>query len=252
MNRILYFVLMMLLIDTLGSTDIHAQESSGQLWFCWEATVHPDLESRFVELQASYHNTLKEHGFPYSMYTWNDSEFGYYFFYPVDSYEDKSAIYAALGEAVPSWGEDNWNRMWETVQSHRTYFLKALPEITYQPQNPRLDQMEMPYAYWDILYVIPGKEATFTELMKKLGALEKDVNYDDPIQMLTGDVGYEGSVYIGALKGKDAIDFRTSNQRMTDLIGEEWMDIFRKALTLTWKRESKEFWYLPDLSYFPE
>ena len=251
MNRILPFVSMMLLIATLGIADINAQESSGQLWFCWEATVHPEMESQFVELQIGYHRTLKDLGFPYPMYTWNDSKFGYYFFYPVDSYEDKSAIYAALRDAVSSWGEDNWNRMWETVQSHRTYCLQSLPEISYQPKNPRLDEMEMPYAYWDILYVKPGKEIQFTELMKKLLALEKEVDYDDPIQMFTGDLGFEGSVYIGALKGIDPIDFRASNQRMIDLIGEEWIEIFRKALTLTWKRESKEFWYLPDLSYFP-
>ena len=186
------------------------------------------------------------------MYTWTDGKFGYYVFYPVDSYDDKTAIYDALGDAVPTWGEENLNRMWETVMSHRTYFLQSLPEISYNPEQPRLDEMDMPYAYWDILYVRPEKEMEFVELIKKLQILQQDQGFDDPVQMLTGDIGYEGSVYIGALKGKDPVDFRVQNQKMWELMGAEGSAIFQKMMSLLRKRESKEFWYSEELSYIPE
>lgn len=68
----------------------------------------------------------------------------------MDSYDDKTGIFDALGDAVPTFGGENFNRMWETVVSHRTYFLQSLPELSYIPEKPRLDVMDMPYAYWDI------------------------------------------------------------------------------------------------------
>lgn len=227
-------------------------EPKGQLWFCWEATVNPSLKSQFIDFQVDFHSLFKENGFPYTMYTWTDGNFGYYFFYPVDSYDDKSLIYDALWAVVPTWGEENFNRMWETVMSHRTYFLRSLPEISYTPEKPRLDAMDMPYAIWDILYVKPEKEMEFVEQVKKLSVLQYAQNFDDPVQMLVGDIGYEGSVYIGALKGKDPVDFWSQNQKMWELLGDEGAVIFQKMGSLVRKREFKQFWYSEELSYIPE
>ena len=112
--------------------------------------------------------------------------------------------------------------------------------------------MDMPYAYWDILYVKPGKEMEFVELVKKLRVLQQAQSFDDPVQMLAGDIGYEGSVYIAALKGKDGVDFRIQNQKMWELMGDEGAAIFQKMGSLLRKRESKQFWYLEKLSYFPD
>ena len=253
MKRFITIFIIALLLAIIGNIDTIAQEeNNGQLWFCWEATVNPSLESQFIDLQLDLQSKLKEHGFPYTIYTWTDGQFGYYFFYPVDTYDDKIRIFDAFGDAVLTFGEDNFNRMWETVQSHRTYFLKSLPEISYKPEEQRLDVMDMPYAFWDILYVRPEKDGEFVELMKKLVVLQQAQGFDDPIQMLSGDIGFEGSVYIGALKGKDGIDFRTQNQKMWELLGEDGSAIFHNMLSLLRKRESKQFWYSEKLSYFPE
>jgi hypothetical protein len=253
MKRFVTIFIIALLLATLGNTDTIAQEeNNGQLWFCWEATVHPEMQNQFIDLQLDLQSKLKEHGFPYTFYTWTDGQFGYYFFYPVDSYDDKTGIYDALGKIIPQTGEVSFNRMWETVMSHRTYFLHAPSEFSYIPDQPRLDVMDMPYAYWDILYVKPEKEMEFVELLKKLVIIQQDQKFDDPVQMLLGDIGYEGSVYIGALKGKDGVDFRVQNQKMWKLMGEEGSAIFQKMMSMLRKRESKQFWYSEELSYVPE
>jgi len=253
MKRIVFSFLFIALWAVFGSINASAQEGEkGQLWFCWEATVHPELQMEFVKLQFDFHSKFKEAGFSYPLYTWTDRHFGFYFFYPVDSYDDKSKIYRELWDVIPTWGEDNLSMMWEAVESHRTYFLQSLDEISFTPENQRLDELDMPYAYWDILHVTPAKEIEFVELMKKLMALQQAQNFDDPVQMLTSDIRYEGSVYIAALKGKDPVDMRLQNQKMWGLLGDEGGAIFQKMLTLLQKRESKEFWYLEDLTYIPD
>ena len=48
------------------------------------------------------------------------------------------------------------------------------------------------------------------------------------------------------------MDFRTQNQKMWELMGEDATAIFRKWMTLLRKLEHKEFWYVGELSYIPE
>lgn len=233
MKRIVSSCVLIVLMATIGCIVASAQEAQkGQLWFCWEATVHPEMQSQFIDLQNDFHSKFKEHGFPYTMYTWTDRHFGYYFFYPVDSYDDKSQIYDALWATLTTGGEENFNRMWLMVMSHRTYFLQSLPELSYNPEQPRLDAMDIPYAYWDILYVKPEKEMEFVELNKKLQGLHQAQSFDDPVQIFAGDIGYEGSVYIAGLVGKDAVDFRVQNQKMWEQMGDEGAAIFEKMKSL--------------------
>ena len=211
-------------------------EPKGQLWFCWEATVNPSLNSQFIDLQTDFHAPFKENGFPYTISAWWDNNFHYYFFYPVESYDDKNRIYEALGAIVQQWGEEKFNKMWETVVSHRTYFLRSQPETSYAPEEPRLTNDETTFAIWDIFYVIPGKENEIYALNKELSALIRSKNFDDNVQMLTGDIGFEGSTLIGVLYGKNPADFWSQNRKMWDLLGEEGQEIFQKWMSFVRKR----------------
>jgi hypothetical protein len=253
MKRHVSIFIIALLLAIIGNTDTNAQEEkNGQLWFCWEATVNPALRSQFVDLQLDFHSKLKENGFPYTVHTWRDGNFGYYFFYPVDTYDDKIGIYNALGNIIPQWGEEQFSRMWETVQSHRTYFLRSLPEMSYIPEEPRLTNDEKTFAIWDIFYIRPDKEYEIQALGKKLSELQESKGYNDQIQMITGDLGYEGSVYIGVLQGKSPEDVWSQNKKMWELLDEEGGAIFQKWMSLTSKRDFKQIWYSEKLSYSPE
>ena len=251
MKRNVIILLGLFLLAASGSYELSAQEEkSERLWFCWEAEIHPGMQQQFLAVQIDFQSNFKEAGFSYPLYCWTDGLFGYFFFYPVDSYDDKDNIYEELWKAVPLWGEENLVKLWECVTSHRTYFLSEV--ASYEPENPRLSGEEQVYGFWDIMYVKPEKEMEYLELMKKLEVIQQASGFDDPVTMLHGDVGYEGSVYIGGLVAKDPMDFRTQNQKMWELMGEDATAIYQKWMTLLRKRETKEFWYLKDLSYIPE
>ena len=224
----------------------------GQLWYCWEATVDPPLRSQFIELQIDYHSLFKENDFPYTISAWTDNNFQYYFFYPVDSYDDKNGIYSALFSIAEQWGEEMWNKMWETVISHRTYFLRSQPEMSYTPEEPRLTNEEQNYAFWDIFYVKPSKQDEIYAWGKEFAALLKGKNYNDNTLMLAGDIGFEGSTFIGAVFGRNPADFWSQNEKMCELLGEDGSRMFRKWMGYVTKREWKQFWHLEKLSYFPE
>ncbi len=250
-QKLLSIAFCLIVCFTFATSSGQDSEPKGQLWFCWEATVNPTLSSQFIELQKDFQGLFKENDFPYAISGWTDNNFHYYFFYPVKSYNDKNDIYDALRTIIPQLGEEKWEKMWGTIMSHRTYFLKSLPEMSYTAEERRFSNDEMKYAIWDMLYVIPGKEDEIYALGKKLSALLMSKNYDDNIQMLEGDLGFEGSTYIGVLYGKNPADFWTQNRKMWELIGEEGQEIFNKWMSYIRKREFKQFWHLEGLSYSP-
>ena len=151
MKRNAIILLGVFLLAASAGYDLFAQDENGnQLWFCWEATVHPGMQQQFGEVQMDYHSHFKEAGFPYPMYCWTDGLLGFYFFYPVNSSDDKDRIYEELWKVVPLWGEENVVKIWECVASHRTYFLREV--ASYEPENPRLSGDEQVYGFWDIIY----------------------------------------------------------------------------------------------------
>ena len=248
-KRSIIIVLLALMVGTFAKAQTEMNE---QLFFVWEATVNPATNSQFIDLQIDFHSPFKENGFPYSISAWTDGNFHYYFFYPVESYNDKDGIYDALSAIIPIWGMENFMKMWETVLSHRTYFLRSQPEMSFYPEEPRLSDEEETYCIWDIFYVRPDKDYEMQALGKEFAALLKNKNYNDHVQIYSGDVGYEGSVYFGALFGSDREDLYSQNEKMWELLGEEGTEIFQKWMSLVYKRDFKQFWYLKELSYSPE
>jgi len=70
--------------------------------------------------------------------------------------------------------------------------------------------------------------------------------------MIKGDLGFEGSVYIGVVYGKSAADMWSQNKKMWELLGEEGGAIFQKWIGISNKRDYKQFWHSERLSYYPE
>ena len=127
----------MIILSICGPGTFAQEEGQGQLWFCCEATVNPAQLDAFMDLQIDIRKThLKEGGLSYPINAWTDGLFTYYFFYPVDSYDDKNKIYSELGKGIELYGNDWINRMFSTLDNHTTWFIRWDPELSYHPEIP--------------------------------------------------------------------------------------------------------------------
>jgi hypothetical protein len=252
MKRILFTVTVLMLLSSLAGADTLAQEeSNGQLWFCWEATVIPSAENEFIEWQVEYRSHFKEANFSYPISTWTDGLFHYYVFYPVDSYDEVNSIYAALGKVNAVWGEEHLGKLWKTVETHRTFFIRWIPEISYAPEQPRLREGAT-FAVWDIMYVDPARDQEFRDLAARFSVMLKMAGFEDHLNFMIGDQGYDATAYIGVLYGKSQSDLWTQNEKLWSNLGEEGAKLGRQVMTLLKKREFKNLWYVKELSYEPE
>jgi hypothetical protein len=153
------------------------------------------------------------------------------------------------------WGEGHnemWQKLWESSDYLKDYFIWHLPDYSYMPENPRLKDDEMRYGIWDMRYIIPGKQDEYYDTIKELLALAKNKNTTEVMFSYSGSWGMELPLHIGVGLGKDAADFWNANSEMWKALGEEAGPLWRKLNSLTKKREFRQFWYNPSLSYSPE
>lgn len=254
MKKIFPKVLTILVILSLcGPATLAQEESRGQLWFCWEATVNPAQLDEFMDLQLELRKThLKEAGFSYPISAWTDGLFTYYFFYPVDSYNDKDKIYSELGRAIELQGNNWLNRMFSTLDNHTTWFIRWDPELSYRPENPRRTGDEGVFCVWDMFYIDPGKEQEARNLQKRLVTVLTEKGYDDYVDTWIGELGLDGYFYMGVLFGKSPADLWAQNEVMWELLGEEGRQLFVEMRKYTKKRDFKQFWFMKGLSYDPD
>ena len=246
--------ILILVLLLMGNAFTQAQdESQGQLWFCWEATVNPAHLDEFMDLQLELRKTsLKEAGLSYPISAWTDGLFHYYFLYPVDTYNDKDAIYGELGKAIELQGNDWLSRMFSTLDNHTTWFIRHDPELSYKPENPRLNSGEGVYCIWDMFYIDSGKEQEARDLQKRFVTLLKEKGYDDSADIHISELGLDGYFYIAMIFGKSPADLAVQNEKMWELLGEEGSQLFHEMRKYIKKRDFKRFWYMEKLSYSPE
>jgi hypothetical protein len=246
------FVVSLCALTTLAQEE----EKEPELVFVREFTVKPSMRAQFVETTKIWATTCKEHNFSRSWYAWHDGDFHYYYFVPVKDYGDIDSFSADYDATMENLGEEELQeidkKFFASIDSFNDYFIWSMPKFSYVPENPRLKEEEQNYAIWDMLYSLPGKKKEIEELSQKLHDLLKSKNYNDEVYIFAGDIGTERPVYIGVLYGKDAADFWTQNEKMWELLGEEGENIFQKWMSLLRKRDFKQFWYSPDLSYTPK
>ena len=243
----------MIILSICGPGTFAQEGNQGQLWFCWEATVNPAQLDAFMDLQIDIRKThFKEGGLSYPINAWTDGLFTYYFFYPVDSYDDKNKIYSELGKGIELYGNDWINRMFSTLDNHTTWFIRWDPELSYAPENPRRRSGEGVYAIWDIFYIDSGKEMEVRDLQKRFMAALKEKGYDDFVDTYIGELGTEGYFYMGVIFGKSPADMWAQNEVMWELLGEEGRQMFKEMRNYVKRRDFKQFWYVKELSYEPE
>jgi hypothetical protein len=232
-----------------------AEEEVHRLILVREMAIKPGMVAQFRNLMKESVAKAKEYKYSYSWSTWNDGNFHYYMLMPVKDRTDIVPLFEAWNEVAKQWGEGHsemWQKLWESSDYLKDSFIWYLPNYVYIPETPRLKDDEMRYGIWDMMYIIPDKQKEFYDTLKELLALVKAKNISDNIYSYSGSWGMENPVHIGVIGGKDAGDFWSNNRKMWEALGEEAGPLWRKMVSLLKKREFRQFWYNPGLSYYPE
>ena len=110
---------------------------------------------------------------------------------------------------------------------------------------------EATYIEWNQLYMIPGQMDEAKGMIKKIVALLKSKNYDDPWYYFEDGLGFETPVLIAIRFAKNKVDAFEQDDRFAEVFGDDFHNLRNQALDHMFIRENKEFWWLKDMTYEP-
>lgn len=229
-----------------------AQEKKSQMYLVEEVLVKPSADAAFYDLQKENVAMCQKHkwGTPWTCYAADDNR--YFFVMPIASLADVDNYYREAGEFFAKNGAEFkplLDKFSQLAEYDRYFILTYRPEFSLIPEKPRFKPGETDFLFFDIWYIIPGKEMEVeTILSADFMALAKNKEVRDSWYCLVGGLGTEQPVYYMAASDT-LVDFFKHNAEMWKLLGKEAGDMQKKMLTYCRKRDSLMVWYTPELSY---
>lgn len=218
--------------------------------------VKPSMVSEYEAAIKEYMALCAESEYKYPIYAYSTRDFHYYYVTPIEfKYSELDSI-RKYGKKNYSANPEKWDAVWEKFEGTYEYYIPKLivqnEELSYKPENPRLNSEERMFYYWMFCYVLPTKTSEFKDVLKKWKELYKNKNISDGFNVYWGAMGVEQPLYIVIMSGKDNADFWNQASLRRETLGEEAKQLWKEGGKLLRKYETKEGWYRPDLSYILE
>lgn len=166
-----------------------------------------------------------------------------------------------------SWGDfDAWNEkiqsayaaapdVMQSLQQTSSHFdfqmWTALPDQSYTPATPRLQDSEIGYTRVAFLYPHPAKAQAVQEAMKEAVAMRKKHGLPDATRAYALAMGADGPAIAVLIDAKDEADFAMQNAKAQEKLGAEWDAYVAKVGPMLRNVEFRASAPRPDLAYQP-
>lgn len=236
----------------LISSTLVAQRTENQLFYATKHTVKPEKIEQYKDLMSKYASACKEHNYPFAFSGWQSTNPDFYYFYRVKDYNTADEIGVEAWKIVPKMESGYAKKLFETIESWDTFFLRNIDSLSYNPENGSVAGEELPYAEWWINYHQTWTGGKYRKTFRKGVDMQKKTNFDYPIYRLQSDIGMNGPAIISIFWGKNPADLYAHMQKNWNNLGEEVQSMINDFGSTTRKFEKIPFWYQPEMSYSPE
>ena len=180
-------------------------------------------------------------------------EVGYVFVIPVENFAGMDTVHENWMEARKTVGEESWMatiaKAEAAVEHQECLFVSHRPDLSYQPEKPRLNPAEVKYIHYGFHYVIPGEGQKLEQVAKDYVALCKKLNVNTSWSVYEVVTGDDLPLYVVTHVGKSPADWYTHHEWVNEKLGEAGQELAARAQRLVRKYEEKFAVPRPDLSY---
>jgi hypothetical protein len=205
-----------------------AQEEKSELFLFYDIVVHPSKVLEFETAIKKQAELLEKHQYPYPWLVASTNDFHYYFATPVDNYAAVDTVLEVSEQVAKEIGADFQavEDLFEgTIEAQRTFFFSLNRELSYKPENPRLQPGEVGFIHYTYIYYKPGSERVVDPIIKRWRGVYASQNIRDGYDTWVGQLGTESPVHCFVDAGKDAADFFSHSAENRKLISEEAMEL---------------------------
>jgi len=249
------------MIGLLGlSVFSQAQELEAQGYLLTEYVVKPYMTKEFETAAIEEIAMFADIHFPYGWVAYCTEDFHYYFFTPIG--KDAASLdrfNAALTEAEARFPESYAmleKRMAEASEYYREAIVYLRPDLFYTPAEFNIKPEESNYVFFELAYILPGKEKEFEAYYKEWAALCRKIGFRIGYVAYKGEFGTDNPLYISTMIAKTQADTFVEEDRIMKTLGPdeqaELGTMYEKAYTFFRKYETRHGRSRPDLSYTPK
>jgi hypothetical protein len=183
-------------------------------------------------------------------------DFHYYFIAPAEDARLYSEIQKLVSDFMTKMGETASQNLMKssegTYESVKWSYFQHRPDLSHNPEKPRLEPEEVQYWYLIFDYIIPGKEAEYESTLKKIISLSKSMNSEVILNTFEGNIGADIPEYVLSFSGKSPGEFWSNYEKELNRAGAEIPKLIQQLIKQTRKRDFKSEYARPDLSYTPK
>ena len=231
------------------------EDDQPQMYFVHQEIVKPSMISQYEAAAADWVKMLQSSAAAREKITYSafsGPQAGFVYVVPVDGFAD----FADFGEAFESVAEalgERWDevsgRSDAAVDHFESGFYIHRPNMSYEPENPRLGEDEARMVHWDFWYALPGKTEELEAVAKEFVELYSSKGIDTGWNVYEAISGGELPLYVVAVVARDEADFYANEARLNELTGEEGQELGTKALKFARRVDPMIVWMRPDLSF---
>ena len=237
-----------------------AQELKAQGYLLTEYVVKPFMAKEFEKATIEEKAMFADVNFPYGWNAYSTEDFHYYFFTPIG--KDAASLdrfNAALTEAEARLQENYETlekRMAGAYEYYREMVVYLRPDLSYTPAESNIKPEESNYVFFELTYILPGKEKEFEAYYKEWAALCQKIGFRIGYVAYKGVFGTDNPFYVSTMISKTQADIFVEEERiMKTLSPEEQVELgaaYEKAFSYFRKYETKNSRSRPDLSNTPK
>jgi len=235
----------------LWTSAVTAQEApQGQLVRILTVKVDP---SKISEYEAAVEDLFaelakKRFSFPISVAVGEDLVYGY--LTPLENFAAMDKLREELSGVIEQ-NPQIMERLSEASESRTYWTIQERPDLSYVPENPRLQPDEIRFIHLDRYYLRPGTEAQAEATSKAWVNLYRRKYVADGFRVSVAVTGAELPIFTVGTPAKNVLDYHTQAQKIEDLLGEEGQALIEQSLSIIRRLEPLDITLRPDLSYQP-
>jgi hypothetical protein len=224
------------------------EEPASELYVFWDEVVHPSKVAQYEESGKQMVSMFKD--FPYKWSATSTDDLHYFYGIPVKDLADAEAMFKAFEEADKKLGDKTkeLNQSFlGTTESMRIQMWRLNHELSYVPENPRVNENEVKFLRITYFYYDVGTEDKVVPIVKKFKELYRSKNIPDGYNVWVGGMGTDGPVHCVVMGAKGAADYYSEAAKINELLGDEGEALWNEFMTVVKRIEPKNGYARPEL-----
>lgn len=233
-----------------------AAPAKPQLFLIHEELARPSMLREYESATTDLLGALTEKKADpkvFGMNLYMTPEFHYIYVVPMSNWATLDAFWPAFQAMGESLGKEKWASLMRrgnsAMESYNELVVMQRPDLSYQPENPRLKPEEQRFVHWAFYYLDAARADEAEQIAKDYASLFRSKNAGDGFVAYMAMSGPELPLLIIAVPAKSAADYYANDEKLMKSLATEIQPLAARAMAITRRYRTMDGYYRPDLSY---